>query len=934
MTTRFACRRRTAAEWTALNEVLILGEWGVETDLLPDGVRAKLGDGTTPWNALAYAVNTAATVSAAFAGLTGNPDDNVALAAALDAHRDAAIAAAATDATAKANAAQSAAIAASDPVGAASTAQAAAAADATSKANAAYAAAVAASEPTVAGGSTGQIYRGDKTWANVLFGVFGLVNALGSVDASATLTLTRDMTATGATTRRGVYNAGVASVTDPNTNATYYYTAASTSGAGTVSALTNYYASQGTLDAPVTTQYGFLAGSSLVGASSSNYGFYGNLPANALVNWNFYANGTAPNYMAGALGIGSNALTNIGLRITKNITGSITSYGVYADGQIQSDVTTQAAIFNSTPSTQAAAFTLGTLRHFYANQGATGAGSSITIAHGFEVSSTLAGATNTRGFVGNLAAGSGVFNLYMPGTALNHLNGGLGLGTTSLSAHTIRNTLNISGSTTAFGLLMGNTVQSDVTTSANIVSVNPGTAAASFALTALRYFYAQQSTFGAGSTVANQYGFAADASLTGATNNYGFFGNIAAGTGRWNAHMAGTADNFFNGAVGIGSSTPSATGGANLYITRGITGLTTSYGVRLAATVATDVTTAALGYFSTLTVAGSNPTGLGTCANFNSGSIATSSGTVVTNAYGFRNNWGAISPGANNYGFFTDQSKEPGGTGLSFTARTVTNIDITSNVVTVTTSAAHGFVVGQEISHNVGTNTQIDGVRTIASTPTTTTYTFAQTTADVVSMVDTGTATPTRKWGFYASGTVNNYIAGALLIGTTTTPVDSALLQLTSTTQGFLPPRMTSAQRTAISSPVTGLMVYNTTLVGAEYYSGSTWVQVGTRTPRMQTAAGTGTITVTADTTDQNNLTAISGNVTMAAPTGTPIDGQELFLRFKDAGVAKTITWNAIFRAVGVTLPTTTVANKTHYVYAKYNVADTKWDVLDVKQEA
>jgi hypothetical protein len=59
-----------------------------------------------------------------------------------------------------------------------------------------------------------------------------------------------------------------------------------------------------------------------------------------------------------------------------------------------------------------------------------------------------------------------------------------------------------------------------------------------------------------------------------------------------------------------------------------------------------------------------------------------------------------------------------------------------------------------------------------------------------------------------------------------------------------------------------------------------------------------------------------------------------LFLRFKDAGVAKTITWNAIFRAVGVTLPTTTVANKTHYVYAKYNVADTKWDVLDVKQEA
>jgi hypothetical protein len=46
----------------------------------------------------------------------------------------------------------------------------------------------------------------------------------------------------------------------------------------------------------------------------------------------------------------------------------------------------------------------------------------------------------------------------------------------------------------------------------------------------------------------------------------------------------------------------------------------------------------------------------------------------------------------------------------------------------------------------------------------------------------------------------------------TTTDVASALLHLTSTTKGFLPPRMTTTQKNAISSPAAGLVVYDTTL--------------------------------------------------------------------------------------------------------------------------
>ena len=46
----------------------------------------------------------------------------------------------------------------------------------------------------------------------------------------------------------------------------------------------------------------------------------------------------------------------------------------------------------------------------------------------------------------------------------------------------------------------------------------------------------------------------------------------------------------------------------------------------------------------------------------------------------------------------------------------------------------------------------------------------------------------------------------------TTSPVASALVEVNSTTQGFLPPVMTTAQKNAISTPAEGLIVYDVTL--------------------------------------------------------------------------------------------------------------------------
>jgi hypothetical protein len=69
---------------------------------------------------------------------------------------------------------------------------------------------------------------------------------------------------------------------------------------------------------------------------------------------------------------------------------------------------------------------------------------------------------------------------------------------------------------------------------------------------------------------------------------------------------------------------------------------------------------------------------------------------------------------------------------------------------------------------------------------------------------------------------------GNLLLqnGGTFTDIASARLAVNSTTQGFLPPRMTTTQKNAIASPATGLMVYDTTLNLISVYNGTMWISL------------------------------------------------------------------------------------------------------------
>ena len=92
------------------------------------------------------------------------------------------------------------------------------------------------------------------------------------------------------------------------------------------------------------------------------------------------------------------------------------------------------------------------------------------------------------------------------------------------------------------------------------------------------------------------------------------------------------------------------------------------------------------------------------------------------------------------------------------------------------------------------------------------------------------------------------------------------------------------------------------------------------------------------DNYDQQSFSALANALTIHADAGTPSDGQKTIFRFKDNGTARALTWTTgsskSFRAIGVTLPTTTVVNKTVYVGCIYNALDSRWDAIAVAQEA
>ena len=114
--------------------------------------------------------------------------------------------------------------------------------------------------------------------------------------------------------------------------------------------------------------------------------------------------------------------------------------------------------------------------------------------------------------------------------------------------------------------------------------------------------------------------------------------------------------------------------------------------------------------------------------------------------------------------------------------------------------------------------------------------------------VGIGTSTPTSKLEVVAAGTTS--ATAALKVGTSSGTIlsvrNDGLVEINSTTRGFLPPRMTTAQRDAIVNPELGSIIYNTTDLRLQVYSETNgwiklerdrFVSVGLTTPTGLTVA-------------------------------------------------------------------------------------------------
>ena len=152
---------------------------------------------------------------------------------------------------------------------------------------------------------------------------------------------------------------------------------------------------------------------------------------------------------------------------------------------------------------------------------------------------------------------------------------------------------------------------------------------------------------------------------------------------------------------------------------------------------------------------------------------------------------------------------------------------------------------------------------------------------------------------------------------------------------------ITTSGTLAITLSGTALPIANggtgaTTLAGASIatYTGTETLTNKRIDPRVTSAASASSLTPSVATADVYAYTALAAGLTINAPAGTPVDGDKLMFRLLDNGTGQTLTWNATYTVIGVTLPTTTTANKTTYVGCIYNANNTRWDVIAVTTQA
>ena len=432
-----------------------------------------------------------------------------------------------------------------------------------------------------------------------------------------------------------------------------------------------------------------------------------------------------------------------------------------------------------------------------------------------------------------------------------------------------------------FGVLLSPTISSDTNgTGAGGFISNIGTQAASFTVTSLRHYIAQEATIGAGSTITSQAGFQASSNMISATDNYGFqslnaaaittgknhYGfhsgsNIATGGGTtWNFYASGTAPNYFAGVTQFAdgaAATPSIT---NIGDTNTGMFFPAADTIAFSTNGAEDLRIHASGGVSIGNTTDPGATNLSVTGRVTAANLTV---TSAANTATLGASTSVTTPLVTNAGAMT-VSATAGALALSG-AGTVSLTATGANIITASTNGGVRLTIDSSGLIGIGTGTVRAQVHVLGAGQTTAALTDAGARGGMLRLSDNSTAAGsggailfTNSQGDTANSAGFAAIKGLLVSGASNTTGDlafstratgtdvaltermrlsasgalgiggtagaSAILDVQSTTRGFLPPRMTTAQRDAIASPAAGLTVYNTTTSREEGYDGAQWI--------------------------------------------------------------------------------------------------------------
>ena len=343
--------------------------------------------------------------------------------------------------------------------------------------------------------------------------------------------------------------------------------------------------------------------------------------------------------------------------------------------------------------------------------------------------------------------------------------------------------------------------------------------------------------------------------FTGSTGSTGSVGSIG-----FTGSSGGTGSTGSIGSTGF-------TGNSGEMGSTGVTGLTGPTG-----NIGATGSTGSVGITGNTGSAGdegetgvTGPTG-GTGANGEIGSTGATSNTGATGSTGITSNTGATgSTGATGIIGFTGSSGSTGSTSITGSTGSSGSTGFTGST---SSTGSTGSTGASGIVGITGSTGSVGGVGATGSTGS------AGADGSTGSTGTAGTIGSTGSTGFLAAGTVtgnttywdgaqwvlnsnNIYNAGGSVgINAGTSPAASAQLDITSTTKGFLPPRMTTAQMNAIVSPAPGLMVYNTDCNVYDYWNGSSWIPFPGNSNAPATPGS-----VTGSTTPCQNATGVSYSV-------------------------------------------------------------------------